>query len=259
MAPAIVVRILSLGPEAASWLLFLVAALVVSYVWAAVFSRLRARPPDTGWPVHALIFSLLLPETMPLGFAALALSFGLVFGGHVFGGTGRYLVNPALLAVIFVAFAYPGLIDLTAWSDGDPIASAAPAAAALLGALYLIATRQASAAIVAGGVVGLVGGGTLASELSPLSHLVLGHFAFTLAFIATDRSTQPRSTAGCLIFGALFGLLTLVLRTANPDHPEGTWAALLLATLVIPLIDHVTRRPANAVASGSTDSSGTNR
>lgn len=259
MAPAAAVGIFNLGTNAALWLPLAGVAVAVSYFWAAVFSRLRARPLDTGWPVHALIFSLLMPVSIPLGFAALALSFGLIFGCHVFGGTGRYLVHPALLAVVFIEFAYPAQVDLTAWLDQDLVTSAWFASACLLGALILIALRLPCAAIVVGGVVGITVGGTLMGEVGPLSHLVLGHFAFALAFIATDRATQPASAVGCAIFGALFGMLTIVLRTADPDHPEGTWAALLLASLVIPLIDHLTVRTVRVVEAESTDAGGAHR
>jgi len=253
LALAAGIRLFNDGADALDRLALLGVAVVVSGLWALAFSKLRRRPLDAGWLPHALIFSVLLPATMPLGFAALGLSFGLVFGCHVFGGTGRYLVHPALLGAVFITFSYPALVDDTAWLAADPNGSAWFAGACLLGALGLIALRRASAMLVAGGVIGVGVAGSLLGELSPLSHLVLGHFAFALAFIATDPSTQPKTSAGSLIFGVLFGLLTAVLRTANPDSPEGTWAALLLASLVIPSIDHVTLRAQGITGPDATD------
>lgn len=244
MAPAAGVRILSLGTDVADWLALMGTAVIVSWCWAAAFARFRDRPLDTDWPAHALIFALLLPATMPLGFAVVALSFGLVFGCHVFGGTGRYLVHPGVLGAVFVRFSWPALVDDTAWLAAEPNEPIWFAAACLLGALFLTATGRASAMLVGGGVIGAAVAGSLLGDLSPLSHLMLGHFAFALAFIATDPSTQPKTPAGCLISGVLFGLLTIVLRTADPDEPEGTVAALLLVSLVIPLIDRLTLRTA---------------
>ena len=257
------------------WLPLLVAALVTSFFWATVFARLRDRHRDPGWLLHAILFSLLLPATMPVGLAVMALSFGLVFGCHAFGGSGRYLVNPALLAIVFIAFAYPALIDVAAWLPGDvnattwAVAAAGgteavrgagtslfdafvgrelgaigttSAAACLAGAVYLIAVRRASAAVVAAGIAALIVAAGFFGDLPWQWQLALGNFAFVLAFIATDPTTRPKTIIGCSAFGALFGLLTIVLRTADPAHPEGTWAALLLASLVVPLIDHLTTR-----------------
>jgi Na+-transporting NADH:ubiquinone oxidoreductase subunit B len=261
---------------AAFWLPLLAVALAISWFWANLFARRRSLPTDQGWLPQAWIFSLLLPATMPLGFAALALSFGLVFGCHAFGGSHRYLVHPSLLAIVFVAFAYPALVDASAWLPGGApastwsVAAAAaangtpaigpgltdaligrevgaigttPAALCLLGALYLISVRRASAAVVGGAIIAIIAAGTLIGDLSGPMQLALGNFAFALAFIATDPTTRPRSAGSRWIFGALFGLLTVVVRTADPAHPEGTWAALLLASLAIPLIDRLWTGP----------------
>ncbi len=257
------------------WLPLLGVALLISYFWSGIFSHARARPRDACWCLHAWIFSLLLPATMPFGVAALALSFGLVFGCHVFGGTGRYLVNPALLGLVFVAFAYPALVDPTAWLPGSSAATTwsvaagsgaegvgaagttlfdavlgreigaigTPSAlACLLGALYLIFTRKISAAVVVAGVAAVAIAEMSFGTLGWAWQLGLGNVAFLLAFVATDPTTQPRALAGRLAFGILFGALTIALRSADPSHPEGSWAALLLASLFIPLIDHMTNR-----------------
>ena len=240
--PAALIRAYDLGAQSRAWLLMLLCALAVSFGWAAVFARLRGRPVDPVWIPAAWLFSLMLPPTVPLGFAAVVLSFGLVFGCHVFGGSGRYLVNPALLGVVFLAIAYPTVAgtDASIGSEVDAIRIAS-VIASLIGAVYLVALKQASASIVAGGLIALTAGGALDSEMSWTAHLAAGHFAFALAFVATDPTTRPGTVSGSWVFGALFGLLVVAFRTLNPAHPEGSWAALLLASLFIPLIDHVAR------------------
>jgi Na+-transporting NADH:ubiquinone oxidoreductase subunit B len=250
----------------------LVASLAASRFWAELFSRLRARPLDDGWALWAWLYALLLPATMPLHFAILGLSFGAVFGAHVFGGTGRYLVNPALLGVLFITIAYPALIVEAQWlpgselpsswtlliSDGIEAAAAAgqtwerlflgreigalgtgSALACLLGAGVLILRREAAPEIVAAGCAGLALASTLGGSLPWHWQLVLGNFAFVLAFLATDPTTQPTTRAGLWSFGALFGALTIVLRAGNPEHPEGTLFALMLASLCVPLLDRI--------------------
>lgn len=248
----------------------LVTSLAVSRAWAEVFSRVRHRPRDSGWAMMAWLYTLLLPATMPLHFAALGLSFGAVFGCYVFGGTGRYIVSPALLGIVFVAIAYPGFMADTQWLPGDGATSSWAAVASgtdpgtvgwlplflgneigalgagstlacLLGAGVLIGLRVASVRIVAASLLSFAAAAWLGGELPWYWHLAVGNFAFVLAFIATDPTTKPRTRGGCWAFGALFGALTIALRVANPEHPEGTWFALLLASLCVPLFDHIAK------------------
>jgi Na+-transporting NADH:ubiquinone oxidoreductase subunit B len=264
------------GPLA--WLLvgaaFFVPLLAVaggaSRLFAEAFARVRGRPLDPGWFPSAWLFVLLLPPTMPLPYAALGMSFGVLFGCHAFGGTGRYVASPALLGVVFTSFAYPHLLAASAvpgagvattWStiSGDPATAATlawwplflgreagaigatSALACLAGAAYLAARGAASWRVLAGGLLGLAAAGALGDALPWHWHLALGSFAFTLAFVATDPSVQPATRAGAWAYGVLFGALTVLLRVANPEHPEGTLAALLLAMLCVPVLDEIVR------------------
>ena len=68
---------------------------------------------------------------------------------------------------------------------------------------------------------------------------MFGSFAFALAFVATDPTTTPVTRPGRWTFGIAFGALTIVIRMLNPEHPEGTLFALLLASLLTPLADHL--------------------
>ena len=69
-------------------------------------------------------------------------------------------------------------------------------------------------------------------------HLVVGGFAFGMMFMATDPVSAAMSNTGRLIYGALIGMLTVVIRVANPAFPEGIMLAILFANLVAPLIDY---------------------
>lgn len=263
------------GPVA-SWTLgamffvpLLIASLAASRLWAEVFARFRQQPLDSGWLLWGWLFPLLLPSTIPMHVAILGLSFGVVFGAHVFGGTGRYIVNPAILGVAFLTVAYPALFAETAWLPGDSHATSwasmaaasesglmegivwsdllfgreigalgtASAAACLLGAAVLVLKRTVSLAVIASGLGGLAVAATATGTLPWHWHLVVGNFAFTLAFVATDPTTRPVTLPGRYAFGALFGVMTVVLRMKNPEHPEGTLFALLLASLTVPALD----------------------
>ena len=69
----------------------LIVALVVGGAWERLFATWRKREASQGLPVIALLFTLSLPPTVPLWQVALGMSFGIVVGREVFGGTGKSL------------------------------------------------------------------------------------------------------------------------------------------------------------------------
>ncbi len=88
---------------------------LVSYAvggfWEVLFAVLRKHEVNEGFLVTGLLFPLTLPATMPLWQAALGITFGVVIGKEVFGGTGMNILNPALTGRAFLFFAYPGRIS----------------------------------------------------------------------------------------------------------------------------------------------------
>jgi len=79
----------------------------VGFFWEIVFSSIHKRPISEGFMVTGLLFPLTLPPTIPLWQVAVGISFGVVIGKEIFGGTGRNIFNPALTARAFLFFAYP--------------------------------------------------------------------------------------------------------------------------------------------------------
>jgi len=79
----------------------------VGFFWEALFSAIRKHPISEGFLVTGLLFPMTLPPTIPLWQAAVGISFGVVIGKEVFGGTGRNIFNPALTGRAFLFFAYP--------------------------------------------------------------------------------------------------------------------------------------------------------
>jgi len=83
------------------------------------------------------------------------------------------------------------------------------------------------------------------SDAAPVStlpahwHWISGSFAFCIVFVATDPTAAAATRPGRWLFGGAVGVLTVTLRVFNPEHPEGTFAACLLASLFAPLIDHI--------------------
>ena len=85
--------------------------LAVSYgvglAWEGLFAIVRGHKISEGFLVTGLLFPLILPPTIPLWQVAAGISFGVVVGKEVFGGTGRNILNPALTARAFLFFSYP--------------------------------------------------------------------------------------------------------------------------------------------------------
>ena len=80
---------------------------VVGFFWEIVFAAVRGHTISEGLFVSCMIFPLTLPPTTPLWQVALGISFGIVVGKEIFGGTGRNFLNPAMTGRAFLYFAYP--------------------------------------------------------------------------------------------------------------------------------------------------------
>jgi len=213
----------------------------------------------------------------------LGISFGVVIGKEVFGGTGKNFLNPALTGRAFLFFAYPAEMSGDAvWTavDGYTGATALSVAATqgvevlqqqltwmdafmgkmhgsigevstlaiFIGGALLLLNRIASWRIIAGVMIGMVALSTLfnfiGSDTNPMFnvpwhwHLVMGGFAFGMIFMATDPVSASMTDTGKLWFGALIGVMVVLIRVVNPAFPEGMMLAILFANLFAPLIDH---------------------
>jgi Na+-transporting NADH:ubiquinone oxidoreductase subunit B len=92
-----------------------VVTYAVGYFWEALFATVRRHEISEGLFVTCALVPLTLPPTQPLWQVALGISFGIVIGKEIFGGTGRNFLNPALTGRAFLYFAYP------AQTSGDAV------------------------------------------------------------------------------------------------------------------------------------------
>lgn len=72
-----------------------------------LFAVIRKHEINEGFLVTGMLFPLVLPPTIPLWQVALGISFGVIIGKEIFGGTGMNIFNPALMSRAFLFFAYP--------------------------------------------------------------------------------------------------------------------------------------------------------
>jgi len=97
-----------------------IVTMTVGGLWEALFAATRGHEINEGFVVSGLLFPLTLPASIPLWQVAVGISFGVVIGKEVFGGTGKNIFNPALTARVFLFFAYPAQISGDAvWTAVD--------------------------------------------------------------------------------------------------------------------------------------------
>lgn len=93
---------------------------IVGGFWEVLFATVRRHEVNEGFFVTSVLFALTLPPTIPLWQVALGISFGVVIGKEVFGGTGKNFLNPALAGRAFLFFAYPASMSGNAvWTAAD--------------------------------------------------------------------------------------------------------------------------------------------
>ncbi|SEG00115.1 MULTISPECIES: NADH:ubiquinone reductase (Na(+)-transporting) subunit B [Marinobacterium] len=269
---------------AAYWLPIYATTFIVGGFWEVLFAMKRGHEVNEGFFVTSVLFALILPPSIPLWQVALGISFGVVIGKEVFGGTGKNFLNPALTGRAFLFFAYPASMSGDSiWTAVDGFSGATPLGLAAMGGVdqilannltwfdAFLGTIQGSVgetstlAILIGGLVimfagiaawrivlgvflGMVAMSTLfnliGSETNPMFsvpfywHLVLGGFAFGMFFMATDPVSASMTNTGKWIFGALIGVMVILIRVVNPAFPEGMMLAILFANLFAPLIDN---------------------
>lgn len=100
---------------------------IVGGAWETLFATIRRHEINEGFLVTGLLFPLTLPPTIPLWQVAVGISFGVVIGKEIFGGSGKNFLNPALTARAFVFFAYPAQMSGDfVWTAVDGFSGATP-------------------------------------------------------------------------------------------------------------------------------------
>ena len=83
----------------------------VGILWEILFAVVRKHEINEGLFVSSILFALSCPPDLPLWQAAMGITFGIVIGKEVFGGTGKNFLNPALTGRAFLYFAYPSQLS----------------------------------------------------------------------------------------------------------------------------------------------------
>ncbi len=111
--------------------------------------------------------------------------------------------------------------------------------AILLGLIYLLATRTITWHIP----VSVIASAALFSWAlggNPVLDIFAGGLLLGAVFMATDYVTSPMTHKGQLIYGAMIGFITIIIRRFGA-YPEGMSFAILLMNSFVPLINRYCR------------------
>jgi Na+-transporting NADH:ubiquinone oxidoreductase subunit B len=237
------------------------------FLWEGLFAWVRGHEVNEGFFVTGILFTLIVPPTLPLWQAFLGISFGVVIGKEIFGGTGKNFLNPALVGRAFLFFAYPAQSSGDeVWTAVDGFSGATPLAVAAAGGLDYGVGLTAPAATVQGvdiswmqtclgGIQGSIGEtSAVAIAIGALVLLVtkiaswrimlgvfLGMFALAGLFNLVGSDTNPlfampwywHLTLGGFAFGLVF-MATDPISAAMTD--TGKWIFGILIGVMVVLI-----------------------
>ena len=205
--------------------------LIAGGVCEVVFATVRGHEVNEGFLVTSMLFALTLPASTPLWQVALGISFGVVVGKEVFGGTGKNFLNPALTGRAFLYFAYP------AYMSGDSIWTPVDG---FSGATSLgISASEGFESLSNYGITWLDAFlGNIQGSLGETSTLAI---AIGLCFLLLTKIGNYRMIVGCLIGMITFSsLLNLIGSDTNPMFSMPWYWHLVIGSYAFGLVFMVT-------------------
>ncbi len=179
---------------------------VVGGFWEVLFAMKRGHEVNEGFFVTSILFALICPPDVPLWQVAMGISFGVVVGKEVFGGTGKNFLNPALTGRAFLYFAYPAqLSGDTVWVAVDGYTAATPLSIVASDGMAALSSQMSWMDAFMGAIPGSIG------ETSTLMILIGG------AILLATRIASWRIVAG--VFLGMFALSTLFNLVGYDTNP----------------------------------------
>lgn len=201
-----------------------------------LFAGLRNHSINEGFLVSGMLIPLIMPVDVPLWMVAVAVTFAVVIGKEVFGGTGMNIINIALTSRAFLFFAYPKQMSGEIWihnigaaKDAGTMVDGHTGATALG---HLAGTvGKAIDSVEVTGIMSMFGEGGMFSlqnciignipgsigETSVIA-ILIGAVILIATGIASWRIVGS-FLAGGLVMGALFNLMELnAYMTIDPVH-----------------------------------------
>ena len=183
-----------------------ITTFVVGISWEMLFAVKRGHEVNEGFFVTSVLFALICPPDLPLWQVAMGISFGVVIGKEVFGGTGKNFLNPALTGRAFLYFAYPADISGDAvWTAVDGYTGATALAVVASDGMEALRSQMTWWQAFTGNIHGSIG------ETSTLAILIGG------AVMLYTRVAAWRIVLG--VFIGMFALSTLFNVIGSDSNP----------------------------------------
>ncbi len=239
----------------ASWFvpIYLVTNLVGG-MWEALFCFVRGHDLNEGFLVTGSLFPLICPPTLPLWQVALGISFGVVIGKEIFGGTGKNFLNPALTGRAFLFFAYPAQISgNSVWTAVDGFSGATALSRAAEGGVAAVTAMSSWFDAFIGLIPGSMGETSTLACLFGAAILIftgigswrimlsglIGAVGLSSLFFVIGSSSNPMFALGPLwhlvLGGFAFGLVFMATDpVSGAMTEEGQWLyGLLIGSMCI--------------------------
>ncbi|MCL4134116.1 UNVERIFIED_CONTAM: hypothetical protein GTU68_064773 [Idotea baltica] len=237
------------------WLPIYAVVFIVGGFWEVLFASVRGHEINEGFFVTSILFSLIVPASLPLWQAALGISFGIVIGKEVFGGTGKNFLNPALTGRAFLYFAYPAQLSGDAvWTAVDGYTGATALSVAASGGVQGLeqagfTVQQSLSGNIAGSIgetsliaIGIGAAFLLLTKIASWRIMVgvlLGVIATSLLFNVVGSDTNPMFSLTpmwhLVIGGLAFGLVYMATDpvSASMTDTGRLWYGILIGVMTV--------------------------
>jgi len=177
---------------------------IVGGFWEVLFATIRRHEINEGFFVTSILFALILPPDIPLWQAAMGITFGVVVGKEVFGGTGKNFLNPALAGRAFLFFAYaPDISGDAVWTAVDGFSGATALSQISAAGLPAIATATGQELTLLDAFLGRMQGSI--GETSTLA-ILIGAVILLVTRIASWR-IMAGVCVGTIVFSLMFNMI----------------------------------------------------
>lgn len=244
--------------------------MAVEYVIARWLMRRDVGFVNGAAALTGLLLAFNMPSNLPVWMVLIGCVVAIGVGKMAFGGLGCNIFNPALVGRVFLLLSFPAA--MTSWplpevnrltyldaSTGATVLSGlgdgtvsfdvvgetlgctggslgeVGALALVAGVVFLLLTRVITWHIPVA-VLGTVALFAMAIGSNVGVELLSGGLLLGAFFMATDYVTSPMSKWGCVIYGVMIGVITMVIRHWGA-YPEGVSFAILIMNGFTPLIN----------------------
>ena len=227
---------------------------IVGGFWEVLFAMKRGHEVNEGFFVTSILFALSCPPSLPLWMAALGISFGVVIGKEVFGGTGKNFLNPALTGRAFLYFAYPAFMSGDGvWTAVDGYSGATALSVAASGGIEALqadigwmnafvgniagSVGETSVIAIAIGMVILLASGVASWRI--MFGTFVGMVAFSMLFNAIGSDSNPMFDVPwqwhLVMGGFMFGLVFMTTDpvSASMTHSGRFYYGLLIGAMTV--------------------------